>query len=226
MNSQLPQELRQDTFYCLLCQLAERPEVKTILEIGASVGAGSTEAFVAGLRSQPAGSKQLFTLEVNPDRFADLEWRYAQEPYVQAFNVSSVGPEAYASEAEVAAFLKRNADRLYLPPQKVLLAWRRQCLERTSHSGVPTDGIRIVQHLTGLDCFDLVLIDGSEFTGRAELELLYGAQYLCLDDILAFKNHDNYLRLLADPEYTLIARDVMLRHGFAVFQWNGPEGLL
>ena len=63
-----------------------------------------------------------------------------------------------------------------------------------------------------------MLIDGSEFTGRAELDEVYGARYVVLDDTQTFKNLDNYERLRADPAYRLIDEAPALRNGFAAFE--------
>jgi len=66
--------------------------------------------------------------------------------------------------------------------------------------------------------FDLVLIDGSEFTGIPELEAVYGAKYILLDDINAYKNYDNFNRLNNDPNYILRIKNMKLRNGFAFFE--------
>ena len=66
--------------------------------------------------------------------------------------------------------------------------------------------------------FDAVLIDGSEFAGYAELDEVYGARFLLLDDTETFKNWENSRRLQADPEYRLIHADSETRNGSAVFE--------
>lgn len=64
----------------------------------------------------------------------------------------------------------------------------------------------------------MVLIDGSEFTGQAELSLVMGAKIIALDDINAFKNFQSYQLLINHPGYKIIAREVGLRNGFAIFE--------
>ena len=63
----------------------------------------------------------------------------------------------------------------------------------------------------------MVLIDGSEFTGKPELDLVYGAKFILLDDIRAYKNYHNYKRLLNDKNYKLIEEQPFLRNGYAIF---------
>ena len=64
----------------------------------------------------------------------------------------------------------------------------------------------------------MVLIDGSEFTDTAELELVYGARFILLDDICTFKNFTSRQRLLNDPNYECIEENLDLRNGYAIFK--------
>ena len=70
----------------------------------------------------------------------------------------------------------------------------------------------------GLAYFDLVLIDGSEFTGEEELRLVYGSRWITLDDVRTYKNWQNREILKADPAYRLWAENLSLRHGFSIFR--------
>jgi hypothetical protein len=221
LNYLIPAEIKNDEFYYLLQFIVEQPEVRTVLEIGASSGEGSTEAFVTAMRGQPPGSKQLYTMEVSKVRYAALKQRYAADPFVHAYNLSSVTVSDFPSIEEVTAFWKSRFQRLGGLPLDVLLGWRQQDIDYILDSGVPTDGIRTIQRETGIAVFDAVLIDGSEFTGQAELERVYGATYLCLDDSNVFKNCDNYRRLATDTRYALVAENPVLRNGYAVFKKVG-----
>jgi len=217
LNTLIAPEIKDDEFYYLLQFIVDQPEVRTVLEIGASSGAGSTEALVTAMRAQPPMSKLLYTIEVSKVRFEALQRRYAADPFVFPYNVSSVGLDGFPSEAEVAEFWRRRLVASGIPLE-TLLGWRRQDIDYIVDSGIETDGIRKIQRETGIKVFDAVLIDGSEFTGQAELDLVYGATYLCLDDSNVFKNRNNYERLLADPAYVLVAENPMLRNGYAVFK--------
>ncbi len=64
----------------------------------------------------------------------------------------------------------------------------------------------------------MVLIDGSEFPGKAELEDVYGSKWILLDDVNAFKNYENYQSLFNDQSYELYEEDWSLRNGFAIFR--------
>src|SRR4051812_27015257 len=99
----IPPEILRDGFYDLIQRLARDPSVRTILEIGSSAGQGSTAAFVAGIRANPA-RPNLFCLELSKPRFQALRETYANEPQVRPYNGSSVPASAFPSEADVASF--------------------------------------------------------------------------------------------------------------------------
>ena len=63
-----------------------------------------------------------------------------------------------------------------------------------------------------------MLIDGSEFTGERELDLVLGARFLLLDDTRSFKNWRSEERLRRAPEYRRVAGSRFFRNGWAVFE--------
>ena len=199
--------------------MAADPEVATILEIGSATGDGSTRAFVEGALRRPE-PPALYCLEVDGRRYQELVRRYADTPFVHAFHASSVGAEAYASEREVREFCAAVRSALDAFPLEQVLGWRSAELGRLRQAGpgLAHDGIALVRRERGVERFGAVLLDGSEFTARAELDLVHGARYLLLDDTSSFKNHANCLRLLGDPHYELIAANPRLRNGYAVFR--------
>lgn len=84
--------------------------------------------------------------------------------------------------------------------------------------GKDMNRIALIKEATQIGTFDLVLIDGSEFTGRAELREVLGAGIILLDDINGMKNYENYYELKNNPRYTLEEEDWSLRNGYAVFR--------
>ncbi|MHC5833903.1 MAG: hypothetical protein ACYT04_000000102360, partial [Nostoc sp.] len=84
--------------------------------------------------------------------------------------------------------------------------------------GVSDNGIQTIKDENNIDYFDLVLIDGSEFTGQAELDEVYGASFICLDDITTFKNYRNHQKLLADKNYVLLFQSTVVRNGYSIFK--------
>jgi len=212
----IPPEVSHDRFYRFIERLARRKTVRTILEIGSSSGEGSTAAFVSGMDRNPS-HPVLHCIEMSRVRFAALKQRYAGRSDVHCYNVSTVSPESLPGEAEVAAFYSKSRSNLNNYPLDDVLEWLRQDLEYLRHAGLPMHGIQLIKEEHDIATFDLVLIDGSAFSGPAELNEVYGAGIILLDDVNDIKNRSNYERLRSDPQYRLIAEDWKLRNGYAAF---------
>lgn len=213
----IPPEIARSKFARALSRLAATPGVRTILEIGASSGGGSTEALVAGALRQ-AAPPQIHSLEVSKARFAAFQERWKEYPFVHGYNVSSVPVEKFPSEAEVTAFWTNVRSKLRNNRLEKVLGWLRQDLDYLTHHDLSREGILEVKKAAGVEVFDAVLIDGSEFTGKPELELTWGARFIALDDTRSFKNLENKQRLCADPKYRLVEKSFWHRNGYAIFE--------
>ena len=213
----IPPEIKNDAFYRIIYQLAKTEQISTILEIGSSSGEGSTEAFVLGIGENPC-HPTLFCVEISKKRFTVLKKHYEHLSYVKCCNVSSVPLDAFPKESEIISFYNSTATNLNLYGCDRVIGWLRQDIEYVKSADVPQNGIEIIKRENGIKNFDVVLIDGSEFTGIAELKLIYGARFILLDDINAFKNYINHKQLLDDPDYELLEENTQLRNGYAVFK--------
>lgn len=213
----IPPEILDDEFYEVMRSLARTAAVDSVLEIGSSTGAGSTRALVEGLRANPAHPR-LFCMELSRPRFEELVGRYRGDPQIRCYNVTSVPLECFPTEMEVTDFYRSHESKLNRIPLPEVLRWLRQDVHYVSRLGPGQHGIRMIKDENGIDTFGMVLIDGSEFTGSAELNEVYGADYILLDDIGTFKNFGNVERLRADPTYRLTASNPELRNGYAVFE--------
>ena len=89
-NSVIPAEIKNDELYEKIIETIRlfSSEIKTVLEVGASSGDGSTEAIIAGMSSLQ--EKTLYTIEANPLRFESLSERYKNFDWVKPLNGSSV----------------------------------------------------------------------------------------------------------------------------------------
>ena len=135
--------------------------------------------------------------------------------------MSSVPLELFAGVADIDEFRARAWTRFRFISRRTVLQWLQQDIDYITRHGLSTHGIRRIREEQGIDVFDVVLIDGSEFTGRAELAEVHGARFLLLDDTRSFKTYDNYRRLRADPTYRLVTQSRWLRNGFAIFERVG-----
>lgn len=213
----IPPEIKHDAFYRAIVRVASTPRLAHILEIGSSSGAGSTEALVTGILRNP-DRPALHCMEVSEPRFEALTRRYAKHPFVHCYRASSVPLECFPSPEEVEAFHRSTDTRFGTHPLERVLGWLKQDIEYVGSQNVPTNGIQMIREKHGIGTFDAVLIDGSEFTGMAELQQVYGARFLLLDDICTFKNHSNFRTLSTDPSYRLVETSEKTRNGYAVFE--------
>ena len=213
----IPAEVRGDRFFRWIARIAATPGVRTILEIGSSAGAGSTVALLEGALRNPR-TPAVHCIEASRPRFLALAARYRGHAFIHPHHVSSVPADRFPTAADIDAFRRRAWTRFRLVPRATVLGWLRQDLEYLEREGLSGAGIRTIMDRHGIQRWDAVLIDGSEFTGSAEMEEVYGARFLLLDDIRSFKNYDNQRRLAADPAYRRVARSRWLRNGFAIFE--------
>ncbi|MDA8140089.1 MAG: glycosyltransferase [Desulfobacteraceae bacterium] len=217
LNQVIPAEIKNDAFHRLIQKLAADENVVHILEIGSSAGQGSTAAFVDALRKRRVPG-HLYCLEISAPRFEQLQHCYRADAFVHCHQWSSVDQNGFADEEAVHNFYHQIRSPLNQYSFDRVLGWLRQDKEYIQHHQINTGGVNRIKSKYGIEQFDMVLIDGSEFTGQAELELVYGARFILLDDINTFKNHSNYQRLSKDPQYSLLAEDKVLRNGYAVFE--------
>jgi len=68
------------------------------------------------------------------------------------------------------------------------------------------------------DCFDVVLLDGPEIADTQWHEEAYRARFVLLDHIKGVANSKRLHRLVADPNYLLIAHNPDHRSGYAIFK--------
>ncbi|MEG5081485.1 FkbM family methyltransferase [Microcoleus sp. AT8-B4] len=216
-NRIIPPEIKNDEFYRALQRIVQNEDIKTVLEIGSSSGEGSTEALVTGMRQNP-NNPTLFCIEISQPRFAELKKRYANDDFVKCYNVSTVSLEEFPEEEEVINFYNNINTGLRVYPLEQVRDWLRDNIKYVEESGVEPNGIKKIKQENNIDIFDVVIIDGSEFTGRVELDEIYGAKFIMLDDIDTFKNYQNHCRLLSDCNYVLVEQNLFLRHGYSVFK--------
>jgi hypothetical protein len=206
-------EIKNDALYDALLKWSADPSVETILEIGSSTGDGSTQALLAGL-AQNRSKPRLYCIEAVTERFNELKRRCGGTPNVFCYNVSSVSREDIVPDAIVDEY--HAASRVH-PATDLVKSWRQKELAYIGDANIAENGIELIKKQHKIEKFDMVLIDGSEFTAHAELDAIYGAKVIFLDDICSLKNHYNVIRLIYDSHYHLIEANPKLRNGYAIF---------
>jgi len=209
-------EIINDKFFTYLSHLAERKNTKTILEIGSGSGSGSTQALVAGLR-QGRSDQRVFCIEACPNNFAELAQSVSGLTAVRPCFGSSVHPKQIVDWKQVAEWYQQNpGNQLSQYGLATVRSWWER--ENDRDPKVPVSLIETIKDETGLPYFDMVLIDGSEFTGEAEFRQIYGSRWIALDDVGSFKNWKNREFLMWDEHYALWREDLGLRNGFSIFR--------
>ncbi len=73
LNKIIVPEISNGEFYESLVHIARRPDVTSILEIGSSSGAGSTQALVEGVQSRfDRDTINLYCMELSRERYIQL----------------------------------------------------------------------------------------------------------------------------------------------------------
>ena len=144
LNKVIAPEIKHDRFYDLIRTLAATERLENVLEIGSSSGAGSTEAFVAGLSQNP-GAPKLFCIEVSKPRFEELRRAYAGKPFVHCYHGSSISVDEFPDPKAVADFYHRVDCGLRKYPLPQVLGWLAQDIQYVAEAGVEADTIEKIQ---------------------------------------------------------------------------------
>jgi hypothetical protein len=211
MNNLIAPEIVNDTFAQTLEAVVRFYKIKSILELGASSGEGSTACFVRGMADNP--DAKLYSLEASKERFAALQQQYANNPRVICINAFSVPKEEWLTHNQIDLYVPQYGNEFGSATYKL---WLQMEIDYQAASNVPTNGIAQALALNG-GPFDFVLIDSSLFSGDAEFKAVYGAKFLALDDTRSMKTGPSFKKLLADPAYKLFGAGPH-RYGWAVFQ--------
>ena len=218
----IPPEVKDDAFYAALQDVAaNNPAVKNILEIGSSSGEGSTEAIVTGVRKRTDASEvSVFCMEVSRQRFFRLCQNYQNDTFVKPYNLSSLAIRQFPSQAEVSHFYHHTRTSLNAYPLETVMGWMSQDIDYIRTNRLDFCGIDFIKEANSLDLFDFSVIDGSEFTGERELQMIWGSKFIALDDVNSFKCFNCYRTLANSVSYTVVSEDLSLRSGFAIFKRN------
>jgi len=177
------------------------------LEIGGGTGDGSTQCI---------HTDKLFSIENHPDRIGrhlmNLEARGGVS--VQGTAVVS---GLWMNKADVSEFYRITKTNLNAYPLEQVLGWHNECMQNAN--GYQTNAIEDIHFDHNVD-FNFVLIDGSPFSGEAELRcvrpFLADKAIIALDDINDIKNWTNYHKLKGFSK--LLWEDWSVRNGAAIFE--------
>lgn len=194
-----------DSFGKALAKYSEGLDVG--LEIGGGTGDGSTQCI---------RTKRLFSIENHPDRIGRHSMNLSARGGVSICG-SAVTRELWMNKMDVLEFYTNQKTNLNQYPLEVVNGWYSECFNTAQR--FQTNAIEDIHFDHNVD-FNFVLIDGSPFSGEAELRcvrpFLAEKAIIALDDINDIKNWTNYHKLKGFSK--LLWEDWSVRNGAAIFE--------
>lgn len=218
IGSYIPPEISKDELFNIIKTLVATKKLTNLVEIGPSSGEGSTAAILHGLK-ESMGNYRLHLIEIDDFRCALLKRKFKKNENISIHNSSSISIQDFPTWDQVVNFhtahqTKFNKNSL----EQVKIWYDADKLKLKSLSPQKSDKIRELLGGNSGSVFDFALIDGCEFTGLAEVKLLYGVNFLVLDDINSYKCFEAYQFLVRSGDYRIYAENWSLRNGYAVFE--------
>ena len=219
LDNLIPSEIINDNFSEIISELSSLDTVLNILEIGSSSGQGSTKNFIESIsKRKDKNLVKFFCLEISKKRFENLQNYLSSFNFAYPFNYSSVPKELYPSKDEIINFYHNRFTKLNLYHLNDVLDWLDQEIKYLEDSNLNINGIIEIKQKFNIDNFDLCLIDGSEFTGKIELQHILGSDWILLDDTETYKSREAFELLINNNDYILWDYNPNLRNGYAVFR--------
>jgi len=207
-----PDEIDTELFFIIQKIIIDDQTIKTVIDIGASEGNGSSRAVVTTLGR--GNNIKLFCIEPDIEKYELLCSRFSTE--VKTFNASSVKLDDYMSENDVIYYYNSILTILNFYTLEHVLTLMSNELGMLNKAN-SVDCVNSIKKDFAISKFDMAILDGSLFTGKADLDNVYGSRYLVLNHIRSIKNYSNYVRLLSDGAYKLIDYNFHSGCGYAVF---------
>lgn len=205
-------EVVDDSLYSAIVDAVCVFKPKQIVEIGSANGLGSTAAFIEGI-SHAGMQKEctLYCVELNKDRYDELVMNTAIPGMnIICLNGTTVPYSRYMTSVEIdrlRSFLEQHYRDKKQYALSEMLDWKvseRKQVEQSMVLQLPRNA-------------DMVMIDGSAFSGNAEMQLFDSPKVIILDDIVDIKNYSNWQKLNNNPAYMKLKQDLTLRNGYAIF---------
>jgi hypothetical protein len=200
---------KHDLFGRAIIDTVRQYNLQRNLEIGSWDGTGSTSCFIEGMKDLT--SPELVCIEVQKPRYEELVKNTAAYPWVKCVNESTISHKS---------FIYKTFDEVWNSPYNHI-----NCDRATVETWYNED-VQNIKHLESgylekdTSFYDGILIDGGEFFGYSEYQLIKDrCNVLFLDDYFkAFKTRQVAEELNASDDWEAIAGDKNTRQGFAIFK--------
>ncbi|WP_310619903.1 hypothetical protein [Flexibacterium corallicola] len=173
---------------------------------------------VRSIRQRPDKEKlQLFCLELSKVRYDILSETFSRDEFVRPYNMSSVPSTQYPSEMDIIQFFLNTPSNLNSAGLEVVLDWYSADL-KYCQSNRDVSGISYIKDHNNINRFDLVLIDGSEFTGPCDAAMVYGSKVIVLTGTESYRGMYAHRLLKEDTTYHWVAYDPSIHDGYSIFE--------
>jgi hypothetical protein len=194
-------QICNDRFSEIIKQITKDVSNRTFLEIGTWNGLGSTKQFIDVLHNR-TDDYIFYSLECNKDKCNDAYNLYLSEPKVKILNEVLFNDEPN-NFYEI--FPQCASNPTYKEWHRVDMENMKKCNIFLERSDLP-------------EVFDVVLLDGGEFTTYFEYQLLKNrCKYLLLDDINVAKCTKIVQEIKSEPnKWMILEENKYIRNGFLV----------
>lgn len=183
-------QISNDEFSKDITEYASNGKYKTFLEIGTWNGLGSTKSFANGFKNRN-DDYIFYSLECNKDKSSDAAKLYAYNTNMHILNevIWNKEPDNFYT-----IFPQCLSNDVYKHWNEVDIINMKRCNVFLERKDLP-------------DIFDVILLDGGEFTTYYEFQLLkHRCKILMLDDINVEKCKLIVEEIYSDPSWKIIKR--------------------
>lgn len=211
-----PDEIDQELFFIIQRIIYDVPSVITMLDVGAGNGNGSTRAIMEATAGRT--DTKLFCIEPDHKKCKALYERYAER--IKIYEGLSVSSSDYMQESELISFYQNSKSIYNFYPYSLIQDMYFSEIIHVKNASKQGNLVQKIKNDAAIDAFDLVVLDGSLFTGKADLAAVYGARFLVLNYVWSSKNFHNFGVLLNDPHYKMAISNLNSRCGYVIFEWQ------
>jgi len=236
LHNIIPPEIKDDELSFFITDIVLNNSIKNILEIGASSGMGSTRSILNGIKHKNEDMK-IFCLEASVERCKEFRYNYNNVFYNHFGNIY-----LFAIKENVQLYLYNYATMRYLTDKRIetfynnfntnlnkytleqVLSWKQEELNYIIKNKISIFGIENIIYHNNYKPFDMVIFDGSAFTGEADYNSVIKNNFpnwIILDDINDIKNYAVNLIISINSNYEIYAINKTLRNGYAIYKKKG-----
>lgn len=185
----------------IIKDMAINPENKTYLEIGTWNGLGSTRCFIEGFKARSSSDFTFYSLECNADKCRDAQRLYSGINNVYILNEVLCNNEP-SNIYDIFPDLKNNSE--FNKWYRIDVENMKKCRKFLDRKDLP-------------EVFDVVLLDGGEFTTYFEFQAIKDrCRVLLLDDTIVNKCRKIVEEIRRDPSWEILIDRPNERNGWLV----------